>query len=156
MSRLAGAEFALNGDAAPPDATFTLRIADGIVSSYSQSGTIVPAFTTLEGAFELAVIRSEETEWQLPERWKASSVDRSIPFNLVSTNDITGGNSGSPLLNADLEVVGLIFDGNIESLPNEFVYSDKQARAISVDSRAILALLESVYEADRIVAEIIQ
>ncbi len=126
------------------------------MSSYSQSGTIVPAFTTLEGAFELAVIRSEETEWQLPERWKASSVDRSIPFNLVSTNDITGGNSGSPLLNADLEVVGLIFDGNIESLPNEFVYSDKQARAISVDSRAILALLESVYEADRIVAEIIQ
>ncbi len=74
----------------------------------------------------------------------------------MSTNDITGGNSGSPLLNADLEVVGLIFDGNIESLPNEFVYSDKQARAISVDSRAILALLESVYEADRIVAEIIQ
>jgi len=156
VSRLAGAEFALNGDAAPPDATFTLRIADGIVSSYNQSGTIVPAFTTLEGAFELAETRSEETEWQLPERWKASSVDRSIPFNLVSTNDITGGNSGSPLLNADLEVVGLIFDGNLESLPNEFVYSDKQARAISVDSRAILALLENVYEADRIVAEIIQ
>jgi hypothetical protein len=78
----------------------------------------------------------------------------STPLNLISTNDITGGNSGSPLLNTNLEVVGLVFDSNIEALPNEYVYRDETGRTISVDSRGIIEALDKVYDMDRIVREL--
>ncbi|PIQ63760.1 MAG: peptidase S46 [Bacteroidetes bacterium CG12_big_fil_rev_8_21_14_0_65_60_17] len=135
----------------PPDATFSLRLADGRVSSYTYNGTLAPAFTTFYGMYDRAASHSRSAhdtgEWTLPERWLSApdAFDRSTPMNLVSTNDIVGGNSGSPLLNRDLEVVGLIFDGNVESLPSAFIFRTNAARAVSVDSRGMLEALRHVY-----------
>lgn len=156
LASLATARFAVFGDDTPPDATFTLRLSDGRVASYEISGTSIPAFTTLGGLYALADEKAGQEEWAIPERWieKKESLDLSVPLNLVTTNDISGGSSGSALLNKDLEIVGLVFDGNLESLSNEFVYTDVMARSISLDARAIIEVLANVYDAERIVAEI--
>ncbi|MGI9176112.1 MAG: S46 family peptidase [Rhodothermales bacterium] len=153
---LARARFAVEGTSFPPDASFSLRIADGIVKGYNYNGTQAPPHTTIFGLYADYYAYGPDSEWNLPERWLEApeTLDRSTAFNLVSTNDITGGNSGSPLLNQDLEVVGLIFDSNIEALPNEFLYTDDVARAISVDARGMLEVLDEVYDADRIVLEL--
>ena len=155
--QLAQARFALYGTSVPPDASFSLRIADGRVKSYTYNGTKAPAYTTFYGLYNhYYSYRNVSRDWDLPERWLAppASFDQATPINLVSTNDITGGNSGSPLLNQNLEVVGLIFDGNIESLPNTYLYTDQTARAVSVDARGILEALDDIYDADRIVLEL--
>ncbi len=156
-SRLARARFDVYGTSIPPDATFTLRIADGVVKGYPYNGTIAPPYTTFYGMYDRHYSFDEKFPWDLPERWKnpPASFDRSTKLNLVSTNDIIGGNSGSPLLNKELKLVGLVFDGNIESLPNEFIYTDEVARAISVDVRGMLEALREIYEARRIVKEVL-
>ena len=156
-SRLARARFDVYGTSIPPDATFTLRIADGVVKGYPYNGTIAPPYTTFYGMYDRHYSFDEKFPWDLPERWKnpPASFDKSTKLNLVSTNDIIGGNSGSPLLNKDLKLVGLIFDGNIESLPNEFIYTDETARAVSVDVRGMLEALEEIYQARRIVHEVL-
>jgi hypothetical protein len=94
--------------------------------------------------------------WSLPERWMnpPETFDRSTPLNLVSTNDIVGGNSGSPLLNKDLEIVGLVFDGNIESTPTAYIFRTETSRTISVDSRAMIESLDEIYDMDRLVLEL--
>ena len=155
-ARLAQARFEVMGTDIPPDATFSLRLSDGVVKGYEYNGTIAPPVTTFFGVYDHFYTYGRGSEWDLPERWLAppASFDLSTPLNLVSTNDITGGNSGSPLLNANLEIVGLIFDGNIESLPNEYLYRDETARAIAVDARGILEALDEMYDADRIVLEL--
>ncbi len=156
-SQMVLARFALYGSAAPPDANSTLRISDGIVRGYAYNGTLAPAFTTYYGLYDHYVSYGELSEaWQLPGRWQdpPPAFDLATPLNLVSTNDIAGGNSGSPLLNSHLEVVGLVFDGNIESLPNTYLYTDSTARTVSVDSRGMLEALEHVYGADRILREL--
>jgi hypothetical protein len=155
--RLARARFAVVGTQIPPDATFTLRIADGRVKGYDYNGTRAHAFTNYYGLYD-HYYSYGNANWNLPERWvnMPEDLDLDTPLNLVTTNDITGGNSGSPLLNQDLEIVGLIFDSNIEALPNEFLYTTEKARAISVDSRGILEAIRDVYEADRIVEELVQ
>lgn len=156
-SRMVLARFALYGSAAPPDANSTLRISDGTVRGYAYNGTLAPAFTTYYGLYDHYVSYAELSEaWQLPEPWQTppAAFDLATPLNLVSTNDIAGGNSGSPLLNSSLEVVGLVFDGNIESLPNTYLYTDSTARTVSVDSRGILEALEHIYGAHRIVQEL--
>ena len=156
-AQLAQLKFTLDGTDVAPDASFSLRLADGRVKGYDYNGTIAPAFTTFYGLYDhYYAYHDFSLEWDLPERWLSppESMDLSVPINLVSTNDITGGNSGSPLLNTDLEIVGLVFDGNIESLPNVYVFSDRAARAVSVDSRGILEALEHIYDADRLVAEV--
>jgi Peptidase S46 len=157
-ARLARAQFAIYGATVPPDASFSLRIADGVVSGYAYNGTVAPAFTTFYGLLDQHYSHPGAEEWALPLRWVRPVKDLryETQLNLVSTNDITGGNSGSPLLNDNLEIVGLVFDGNIESLPNQFLFTDKVARAVSVDSRGILEALHSVYDTDRIVQEIRQ
>ena len=154
------ARFDIYGTSRPPDATFSLRIADGVVSSYEYNGSIAPAFTTFHGLYNRHYSHStaadDTGEWALPDRWLTApaTFDRSTPMNLAATNDIIGGNSGSPMLNSDLEVVGLIFDGNVESLPSAYIYDTDTGRAVAVDVRGMRESLDEVYDMDRIVKEL--
>ena len=154
-AQLNRARFAVYGPTMPPDATFTLRLSDGRVQSYPYNGTRAPAFTNFFGLYDHYYSYGADA-WKLPARWLSppQAFDLQTPFNLVSTNDIAGGSSGSPLLNRDLEVVGLIFDSNIEALPNEYLYTNRTARAISVDARAILEAIRDLYGAERIAQEL--
>lgn len=154
--QLGQARFALYGTDVPPDASFSLRLADGIVQTYEYNGTIAPPYTTFYGLYEHFAMHGAGSEWDLPEQWQNPPDDfnRATRLNLVSTNDITGGNSGSPLLNTDLEVIGLVFDGNIESLAGDYIYMpDQGMRTVSVDVRGMLEALDVIYDADRLVLE---
>jgi hypothetical protein len=155
-STLGRARFAVYGTDVPPDATFTLRLADGVVQGYPYNGTMAPPYTTYYGLYDHYYSYGPGTEWDLPEQWLTipDAFDLSTPLNFVSTNDITGGNSGSPVINRDHEVVGLIFDGNIESLSGDYIYLPDQARSVSVDARGILEALDDMYDADRLVQEL--
>ena len=155
---IAKARFAQLGDSVYPDATFTLRLAIGTVAGYEVDGQTIPPYTTYEGLFQRADLKGNQPPYVVPSSWiKARDekrIDLNTPFNFVSTNDIIGGNSGSPVVNRNNEVVGLIFDGNIQSLVLDFVYDDKVARAVSVDSRGILQALKHVYHAANLVREL--
>jgi hypothetical protein len=150
---IARARFAAYGDKVYPDATFTLRLAFGVIKAYLEERTRIAAFTRIGGLFTRA---TGEPPYDLPKRIVAAKprLKGDTPYNLVSTNDITGGNSGSPLISREGRVVGLIFDGNIQSLPNDFLYSDRQARAVSVDVRGILEMLRGAYKATALVREL--
>jgi hypothetical protein len=150
---IANAMFKINGTSTYPDATFTLRISFGAVRGYRQDGRDIAPITTIGGAFE----RATGTEpFRLPDSWIAarSTLDLAQPFNFATTNDIIGGNSGSPVINMDAEVVGLIFDGNIQSLGGEFGYDPEQNRAVAVAVGALRETLAKIYHADRIVQEL--
>jgi hypothetical protein len=162
-ARLARARFALYGTSVPPDATFTLRISDGVVRGYPYNGTVAPPYTTLFGLYDryyshcvAGQMDMARCDWRLPERWldAMDDLDLTTPFNLVSTNDIIGGNSGSPLLDRDLNVVGIVFDGNIQSLPGNYIFIDTLNRTVSVDVRMMLEALEDVYGMDRVAEEL--
>jgi Peptidase S46 len=148
--------FADKGLSVPPDATFTLRLSYGAIEGYKLDGKNVPWFTTMGGAYEHAAKHGSKPPYQLPESWLKykSAINLKTPFDTVSTPDIIGGNSGSPVINKAGEVVGIVFDGNIESLAWNFEYSDKVARAVEVDSRAIIESLKQIYHADTLVNEI--
>ena len=153
---IAEAKFATQGTSAYPDATFTLRLAFGPVKGYEQDGQQIPAWTNVGGAFEHEKQHEGQTDYKLPESWKKaeSKLSKTTPFNFVSTADIIGGNSGSPVVNKAGELVGLIFDGNVQSLSGNYVYTDKQSRSVSVHSSAIREALQVVYGADNIVKEL--
>ncbi len=148
--------FADKGLSVPPDATFTLRLSYGAIEGYKLDGKNVPWFTSMGGAYEHAAKHGSKPPYQLPESWLKykSAINLKTPFDTVSTPDIIGGNSGSPVINKAGEVVGIVFDGNIESLAWNFEYSDKVARAVEVDSRAIIESLKQIYHADTLVNEI--
>ncbi len=148
--------FAKEGLSVPPDATFTLRLSYGAVEGYKLNGKNVPWFTTMGGAYKHAAEHGSKPPYELPESWlKAkTSIDLNTPFDVVSTPDIIGGNSGSPVINKNAEVVGIVFDGNIESLAWNFMYSDTVARAVEVDSRAIMEALRNIYHADALASEL--
>ncbi len=156
-AKLARALFDVYGSAIAPDATFTLRIADGVVTGYEYNGTQAPAFTTFYGMYDRHYSNPGDDTWALPERWLDPPAEFPLgtPLNMVSTNDIIGGNSGSPVINTDGQLVGLIFDGNIESLPGDFIYTTETARAIAVRAEAIIETLRHIYGADRIVDELL-
>ena len=158
--RLMRARFAVRGTSEYPDATFTLRLAFGTIAGYREGDRDVGPFTTIGGAFAHEQAHSTaagaEEDFRLPESWHAARdrLDPTTPLNFVCTADIIGGNSGSPVVDRAGRLVGLIFDGNIQSLSASYVYSDAQARAVAVDARGILAALTQVYRADRLVAEL--
>jgi hypothetical protein len=154
---IAKARFSQSGFGQPPDATFTLRLSYGQVKGYKENGKDIPYATTMGGAYEHAAEHKNEPPYKLPESWmnSKSKVDLKTPFNFVSTADIIGGNSGSPTVNKAGEVVGIIFDGNIQSLPGQFAYSDVQSRAVSVDSRGIQEALRKIYGAGPLADELV-
>ncbi len=153
---IAKARFAQSGFSQPPDATFTLRLSYGVVKGYKENGKDIPYFTAMGGAYEHAAEHNNEAPYKLPESWMSakSKLDLKTPFNFVSTADIIGGNSGSPTVNKQGELVGIIFDGNIESLSANFAYSEVQSRAVSVDSRGIQEALRKIYGAGALADEL--
>ncbi|MBK8628229.1 MAG: S46 family peptidase [Saprospiraceae bacterium] len=154
-AKIANQVFKVYGDKLPPDATFTLRVSDGLIKGYDYNGTIAPVITTYFGLYDRYYSNNKTFPWSLPERWQNPPMELlKAPFNTVSTNDIIGGNSGSPLINKNREAVGLIFDGNIESLPGNFIFDEEVNRTVSVHAGGIYAALKYIYKADRIVAEI--
>jgi Peptidase S46 len=144
------ARFAQTGFTQPPDATFTLRLSYGTVKGYEENGKKIPYFTTIGGAFQHAAEHGNKPPYNLAASW----LNLDTPLNFVSTADIIGGNSGSPTVNRAGEVVGIIFDGNIQSLVLNFYYDDRQARAVSVDSRGIIEALRKIYGADALANEL--
>jgi hypothetical protein len=154
--RVARALLAVFGNKVAPDATFSLRISDGVVKRYPYNGTFAPPYTTFHGLFDRWAGFGGKDPWQLPQRWvdARSTLNLSTPLNAVSTNDIIGGNSGSPVINRAAEIVGLIFDGNIEQLPTRFLYRERVERSVWVDSRGILEALRNVYGAEALADEL--
>jgi hypothetical protein len=153
---IAKARFEQSGFNQPPDATFTLRLSYGGVKGYEENGKKIPYFTTMGGAFQHADEHGNKPPYALAESWTKmeSKLTLSTPLNFVSTPDIIGGNSGSPTVNKAGEVVGIIFDGNIQSLPANFFYDDRQGRAVSVDSRGIIEALRQIYGATPLADEL--
>ncbi|MEI7812235.1 MAG: S46 family peptidase [Ignavibacteria bacterium] len=153
---LGQALFDVFGTSIPPDATFTLRIADGVVSGYEYNGTKAPAKVTFYGLYDRYYSFDKKAPWDLPERWKNPPADFNLetPMCFVSTNDIVGGNSGSPVVNKNLEIVGLAFDGNIESLPARFIFTAEASRCLSVDSEGMAEAIQDMYKAGRLSEEL--
>lgn len=154
-AKIAQAVFATEGAKAYPDGTGTLRLAYGTVARYKEDDRTIPPYTYFRGLYERQGQHNAEPPYKIVDSWmqKRATLTPETPFNFVSTADIVGGNSGSPVVNRAGEVVGLIFDGNIQSLPGYFVYDAGVNRAVSVDSRALVEALRKVYNAQRLVDE---
>jgi nicotinamide mononucleotide adenylyltransferase len=150
------ARFAIEGTSNYPDATFTLRLSFGAVRGYEENGKPIGAFTDIAGLYARAAEHNNEPPFNLPSRWvdRKSALNLATKFNFVSDADIIGGNSGSPVVNKANEFVGIIFDGNIQSLVLDCIFSDKEARAVSVDSAAITEALRKVYDAGALADEL--
>lgn len=155
-AKVAAARFATLGSSTYPDATFTLRLAFGTVKRYEDEGKPVPPWTTMGGTFDHAQAHGNKEPFALPASWiKARpQIKADTPFNFVSTCDIIGGNSGSPVVNQTGELVGIIFDGNIQSLISDYAYAETQGRAVSVHSSAIQEALRKIYHATSLADEL--
>src|SRR5213596_1668244 len=155
-SEIAKARFAIEGTSSYPDATFTLRLSYGTVRGYEQDGKQIPAFTDFAGLYQRSAEHENKPPFDLPQRWinKKADLNLATHLNFVSDADIIGGNSGSPVVNKSNEFVGIIFDGNIQSLVLDCIYTDTQARAVSVDSAAIIEALRKVYDASALADEL--
>jgi hypothetical protein len=154
--KIGKARFAVYGKSSYPDATFTLRLSYGAASGYPMNGTIAPYKTTYYGLYDRSASFNNAPPFNLPQRYldRLGKFDLNTPLDFVSTNDIIGGNSGSPVVNKKGELVGLIFDGNIQSIVGDFVYDDYQNRAVAVHSAAIPMALRQLYDAGKLADEI--
>ena len=155
-AKIARALFETEGDKIYPDATFTLRLSYGAVKGYTEDGKQIAPYTTLGGLYERSKGFGEKFPYNLAPRWaeKKGSVDLKTPFNVISTNDIIGGNSGSPAINQKGELIGLVFDGNRQSIVGNFYYDEVINRTISVDSRGMLEILRKIFDAKEIADEL--
>ncbi|HWL94587.1 MAG TPA: S46 family peptidase [Phycisphaerae bacterium] len=155
-AKIARARFEMHGDKVYPDATFTLRLAFGTMKGYEQSGRNLAPTTTFASAFEVADAHEQRDPYSLPKSWLARKdrLDLDTPYNFVTTHDIIGGNSGSPMFNRKGEIVGLIFDGNIHSLVWDFQFDETRGRALAVHSNAIIEALRKIYDAEALANEI--
>jgi hypothetical protein len=155
-AEIARARFAIEGTGSYPDATFTVRLSYGTVRGYEQDGKQSPAFTDFAGLYQRSAEHDNKPPFDLPQRWidKKANLNLATHFDFVSDADIIGGNSGSPVVNKDNEFVGIIFDGNIQSLVLDCIFTDTQARAVSVDSAAIIEALRKVYDAGALADEL--
>ncbi len=156
--QLGKARFAAFGKSTYPDATFTLRLSYGQVKGYPMNGTIAPPMTTMYGLYDRSASFGNKGPFELPERYVEGrdKLDLATPFNFVTTNDIIGGNSGSPVINKNGEIVGLIFDGNIESLVGDFVYEGETNRSVAVHTAAMTEALRKLYGAEALVDELLK
>ncbi len=154
--KIAQARFAVYGKSMNPDATFTLRLSYGAVKGYPMNGTKAPYKTTLYGLFDRSLGFDGKGAWALPQRFwdRKDRLDLATPVNFVSTADIIGGNSGSPVINKEAELVGLVFDGNIESLVGRFIYDETANRCVAVHSAYIIEALRKLYDAEKLADEI--
>ena len=154
--KLGRALFDVYGTSIPPDATFTLRISDGVVKGFPYNGTIAPPFTTFYGLYNRYYSFGKKYPWNLPERWVNPPSDFKLetPMDFVSTNDIIGGNSGSPVINEKAQIVGLAFDGNIQSLPGNFIFTTDENRMVAVHSAGMYEAIKDVYKAKRLSDEL--
>lgn len=153
---LGEALYKVYGDQIPPDATGTLRIADGIVKGYDYNGTRAPVKTTFYGALDRYYSFDKKFPFNLPAYWEKlpKEFNLSKPLDFISTNDIVGGNSGSPVLNTNGEIVGLAFDGNIESLPSNFIYTTEANRTVCVSAAGMMEAISNLYKATRLSNEL--
>jgi Peptidase S46 len=151
-AKITQAKFAIEGDRVYPDATFTLRLAFGKVAGYELNGKEIAATTNMAGAFDHAKKHGEVDPYELPKSWQAAEkkIAGKTPFNFVCTADIIGGNSGSPIVDREGRMVGIIFDGNIESLTADFYYTDKVSRAVGVQIAGVLEALRNIYGAEKL------
>ena len=156
-TRIAQVMFKLEGTSIPPDATGTLRLSFGVVKGYVENGRKIPFETTFAGLYEKSAKASNKDPYELPERFlkRKAAVNPAAPVNFVATVDSIGGNSGSPIVNRKGEFVGVLFDGNIQSLPTRFVYEDVISRSVMVDGQGILEALTKIYDAKPLVDEIL-
>ena len=154
-AKVTEAKFAVGGDSVYPDATFSLRLAYGKVLGYETDGKKIPAWTTLGGSFEHESLHLAKDPWVLPKSWKEAKgkIKSDTPFNFVCTADIIGGNSGSPVVSKEGAMVGIIFDGNIESLTADFYYTEKVSRAVAVHIAGVLESLRTIYKAPHLADE---
>jgi hypothetical protein len=154
--KIGRALFEIYGTSIPPDATFTLRISDGVVKGFPYNGTIASPYTTFYGMYDRYYSFNKKFPWSLPERWENPSedFDLSTKFNFITTNDLTGGSSGSAMINKDAEVVGIAFDGNIQGLPGNFIFRTEIIRAVGLHSSGMIEALEKIYNLNRISEEL--
>lgn len=155
--QLGKARFAVYGKTTYPDATFTLRLSYGQAEGYAMNGTKAPFKTTLYGLYDRAASFDNQPPFNLPKRYAdgKDKLDLSTPFNFVTDNDVVGGNSGSPVVNRNAEIVGLIFDGNIESLVGDYVYDGATNRSVAVHTAAMTETLKKLYGAQQLVNELL-
>lgn len=155
-AKIAKARFAQLGTGIYPDATFTLRLSFGVVRGYREQGRDIPPWTTMAGLYQRAAEQKNRDPFQLPPRWieRKGRLNPNTPLNFICTPDIIGGNSGSPVVNRQGELVGIIFDGNLDSLVWDFVYDDKTGRSLAVHAAGIVEALDRVYDAGALVAEL--
>lgn len=148
--------YKMYGTSVTPDANRTLRLSDGLLKGYNYNGTTAPVKTTFFGLYDKYFGFEGKYPFNLPQRWQnvPKELDLNTPFDFVSTNDIVGGNSGSPVINKNAEIIGLAFDGNIESLQGNFIYLPTYNRTVAVDSKGMYEAIKKVYKNDRLADEL--